>query len=248
MNIIVRPYGSSICECRPDTTWERENKDFYSPECVDELYWSPVLFARICKAGKCVGRKFVERYYDGVGFGALIYCKVGEGMTSSADHTSLLPHPLYNPVILDNQENTFTVLKEGKVIFRRNISIGSFPSTEFGKQENRGNVSRISAEGNEENISMGSFWSAESGKQGIWGNVSRISADQNELELENLASDKERIEDGICTASVLTSLRIGDLVAVELAPMELLATRGEGSVEFKAVFCENDLYDLKLVF
>ena len=64
MNIIVKPYGSGLCYCRPDTTWERENKDFYSPECVKELHWSPIIFVRISKAGKCIGGKFASRYYD----------------------------------------------------------------------------------------------------------------------------------------------------------------------------------------
>ena len=75
MNIIVKPYGSTLCYCRPDTTWERENRDFYSPECVNEICWTPVIFARISKAGKCVSGKFVERYYDGFNFGVLMYCK-----------------------------------------------------------------------------------------------------------------------------------------------------------------------------
>ena len=91
MNIIVKPYGSSLCYCRPDTTWERENKDFYSPECVKELHWAPIVFARISKAGKCIGGKFVSRYYDGYSFGVLLYCNDGPlAFTSCADHTSRL--------------------------------------------------------------------------------------------------------------------------------------------------------------
>ena len=38
MNIIIKPHGSNSCYCRPDTTWERENKDFYVPENVGTLY------------------------------------------------------------------------------------------------------------------------------------------------------------------------------------------------------------------
>ena len=84
MNISVKPYGSNLCYCRPDTTWERENKDFYSPECVNEIYWTPVVFARICKAGKCISEKFVERYYDAFNFGALMYCSIEEAIIGSA--------------------------------------------------------------------------------------------------------------------------------------------------------------------
>ena len=61
MNIVVKPYGSDLCYCRPDTTWERENRDIYSPECIDEWNAAPILFARISKAGKCISQKFISR-------------------------------------------------------------------------------------------------------------------------------------------------------------------------------------------
>ena len=38
------------------------------------------------------------------------------------------------------------------------------------------------------------------------------------------------------------------IVAVELAPVVRLASRAEGTASFKATFCENDLYDLKIIF
>ncbi len=190
MNIIVRPYGRSIHECRPDTTWERENKDYYVPDCVDEIHWAPIVFARISKAGKCIGGKFASRYYDALGFGALMYCHHGEFITSCADHTSLLPFPLYNPIVLENEKNAYIVTKDGETIFDNSIS-----------------------------------------------------HDRNDLK-----GEKEKLEEAICQASVLTSLRIGDFVAVELAPVVRLASRAEGTASFKATFCENDLYDLKIIF
>ena len=104
MNIIVKPYGSDLYYCRPDTTWERENKDFYSPECVNEIYCTPVVFARVCKAGKCVGAKFVERYYDSVGCGILLYGASENGMISFIDKSSILPMPLYNSAVLDDEK------------------------------------------------------------------------------------------------------------------------------------------------
>ncbi len=187
MNIIVKPYGSRSCHCRPDTTWERENKDFYSPECVNELHWAPILFVRVSKAGKCIGEKFASRYYDAFGFGALMY--VGDMMpclasASCADHTSLLPFPLYNPVVLENEENTYKVMKNDESIF--NIGSGSALKTE--------------------------------------------------------------IEAAICKASQLTSLRIGDFVAMELASVAPLAARPEGAASLKAVYCENELYNIELIF
>ena len=191
MNIIVKPYGSSLCYCRPDTTWERENKDFYSPECVNELHWAPIVFARICKAGKCIGGKFAPRYYDAFNFGALLYCHTSESpdiaFTSCADHTSILPAPLYNPVVMENEDNIFEVKKNGEKIFTsRDISIE--------------------------------------------------------------ASLKEVIEDAICKASRLTSLRIGDFIAVELAPVSLMAASCDGETSLKATYCENELFDIKLIY
>ena len=180
MNIIVKPYGSTLCSCRPDTTWERENKDFYSPECVNEVMWTPVVFARVSKAGKCIGNKFVGRYYDGVGCGILMYCATDEAVTSCADHTSILPMPLYNPEVLDGRKE-FVVTKNGNL----------------------------------------------SAEQGEW---------------------RHLLEDAICNASRLTSLRIGDFVAAELTPPQSLATREESEVSVKGTFCDNDIFDFKIIF
>lgn len=191
MNIITRPYGSDLCCCRPDTTWERENRDFYSPECVNAIFWVPVVFARISKAGKCIGSRFTERYYDGFNFGVLLYCSSAEDMTpeglafaSCIDHTSLLPMPLYNPVLITNEDNLFEVSSEGKAIYDHNCG---------------------------EDI-------------------------------------KSVLEDTICRASQLTSLRIGDFVAAELEQPMKLALRSEGSTALEATFCENGIISNRIIF
>ena len=187
MNIIVKPYGSSTCYCRPDTTWERENKDFYSPECVNEIYWTPVVFARISKAGKCVGKKFVERYYDGVGCGMLLYC--GTSTTSFedsasvrclsevVDRSSILPHPLFQPVVLEDDKE-FVV------------------------------------------------------------NATHII----------LSGAKDLLEESICNASQLTSLRIGDFIAVELRELQKLASKEDGTVAVKGEFCEKEIFSFNIIF
>lgn len=198
MNIIVKPYGSSLCYCRPDTTWERENKDFYSPECVNELHWAPIVFARISKAGKCISGKFASRYYDSFNFGALFYCHTTESsdiaFTSCADHTSLLPAPLYNPVVMENDVNVFEVKKNDETIF-------GFPKLAFAREG---------------------------------------APTESPL--------KEMIEDAICKASQLTTLRIGDFVAIELTPVSLLSPRSEKEASLKACYCENELFDIKVIF
>lgn len=138
MNIIVKPM-EGICTCRPDTTWERENKDIYAVPAVQAYRYTPVLFVRINKAGKCVGYRFAERYYDGFNFGMLLYGGIaretamesvpsaergcgnagaGELLWSPClDHSSILPFPLYNPVVLENDEKEFTIRKNGTILF-----------------------------------------------------------------------------------------------------------------------------------
>ena len=217
MNIIVKPYGSDLCYCRPDTTWERENKDFYSPECVNEIYWTPVVFVRVSKAGKCVGSKFVGRYYDAVGCGLLMYCS-GQAMISNGplptswappptrgwenaisdhqpirqlshivDKTSILPHPLFQPVVLED-EKEFTV------------------STKVAGTGSNAEASVI------------------------------------------LSGAKDLLEESLCKASELTSLRIGDFVAVELQDLQKLASREDGTIEVKGEFCEKEIFCFNIVF
>ena len=176
MNIIVKQYGSESCYCRPDTTWERENKDFYSPECVNEVYYAPVVFARVSKAGKCIGGKFVQRYYDGISCGVLLY----GGKISHIDKSSILPQPLYDPVVFDDDK---------------------------GFEINGSHIAQADA--------------------GEW---------------------KRLIEETICKSSELISLRIGDYVAVEVEPVQLLAERTNGEVALKGRFCENDIFDFKVIF
>ena len=186
MNISVQPYGSSRCYCRPDTTWERESKDFYSPESVNTLHWTPVAYVRISKAGKCISGKFVSRYYDGVGFGTLLY--IGDFLpdlasASCADHSSILPSPVGGPDLLESTDKTYEVFRNCEKVFGCTV-------------------------------------------EGL----------------------KEKVEEAICKASKLTTLRIGDFVAIELAPSAQICDRSEEETKIKAVFGENDLFDFKLIF
>ena len=193
MNIIVKPYGSDLCYCRPDTTWERENRDLYSPDCVNAWNWTPVIFARISKAGKCISPKFASRYYDSLNFGALLYIGGADVASGSCvDHTSILPLPLFNPVVLETEGNKFEVVKNEKPIF----------------------------------------------------SLETPGADC----LLDGSTLLQAAEAAICKASQLTSLRIGDYVAVELAPASVLAEKTEGSLSFKATFCENEIFNFKIIF
>lgn len=182
MNIIVKPQGSDLCYCRPDTTWERENRDFYVPDGVGSLYWAPVIFARISKAGKCINPKFVSRYYDAFNFGMLMYTGDDDvAFTSCADHTSILPSPIYNAVVMEGENNGYQVEKGGEVIFRTH-------------------------------------------------------------------PDRIAVEEAICRASRLTSVRIGDYVALELDEKKLLNAGKDPETYIKGTFCGNEVFGFKVIF
>lgn len=121
MNIIVKTSSGKIA-VRPDTTWEKDNEDLYPPEFVDELTYSPVLFARILKPGRSVGRKFASRYYDSVGFGVLLYPEnmldgTPEGYVQAIclDHTSFLPSPMFPPQRLGSDPEFRLFLNEEEI-------------------------------------------------------------------------------------------------------------------------------------
>ena len=131
MNITVRLHGTGTFVCRPDTTWERESRDFFFPDFVDSMWYAPVVFARISRAGKCIGRKFAGRYYDGANFGILLYpgnlLNTGkpESVASASvlDHSSILPFPLYLPDVMDAGGSGFMFRKGDEVLFSTDGSI-----------------------------------------------------------------------------------------------------------------------------
>lgn len=124
MNIpVITASGKVIV--RPDTTWERDNEDLYLPDFVNSLSWTPVFFARVSKPGRWIGPAFASRYYDGVGYGVLLYpddmldgSEEGFACASCLDKTSFLPFPLYNPITLGVEGNEFVLFRDGIEIFR----------------------------------------------------------------------------------------------------------------------------------
>ena len=242
MNIIVKPYGSSTCYCRPDTTWERENKDFYSPECVNEIYWTPVIFARISKAGKCVGKKFVERYYDGVGCGMLLYCGTSGLSVNSGDPRLLAQTPpsrgwhvtsVHQP-IQDTATTPFESSPEVKVLSEVVDKSSILPHPLFqpvvleDEKEFVVNTSPVNQ------------------------NTSNVILSTSPVILSTspviLSGAKDLLEQAICNASQLTSLRIGDFVAVELRELQKLASKEDGTVAVKGEFCEKEIFSFNIIF
>ncbi|MCR5002909.1 MAG: hypothetical protein K5984_00920 [Bacteroidales bacterium] len=123
MNIIVKTKDGGLM-VRPDTTWEKDNEDFYPPEFVQELTYTPVLFARVCKPGRSVGEQFADRYFDSIGFGILLYPEnlidgkeTGICEATMVDHTSFLTAPMYNRITLGQEGNVFRLCKNGEKIY-----------------------------------------------------------------------------------------------------------------------------------
>lgn len=122
MNILVRTYSKHTV-VRPDTTWEKDNEDFYPPEFVERLTFTPVLFARVSKPGRSIVRRFAARYYDAVNYGMLLYPEnmIGSSGESyaqaiSLDHTSFLPYPLSMPEELF-KDGALTINLNGSSIY-----------------------------------------------------------------------------------------------------------------------------------
>ncbi len=189
MNIVVQRYAHNRVYARPDTSWERENRDIFVPDHVKGYFFSPIIFVKISKAGRFISPKFASRYFESINFGILLYEEESykEGDIASAscqDHTSILPSPMYNKLTLESGENTFSLLKDKEVIFKSN------------------------------------------------------------------SASIETIEAAISLASKNISLRIGDFLAIELQTPELLANRDNGleQTSIHADFCDNSIFDFKIIF
>lgn len=120
MNIVIKTYSGHILT-RPDTTWEKESRDFYPPDFITGLSFSPVLFTRLSKPGKSVGLKFAHRYYGTFNFGVLLLPEEprddspeGFAAASCIDHTSILP---LTQLLLDQAGGKFSLFKGDELLF-----------------------------------------------------------------------------------------------------------------------------------
>ena len=84
MNIIVVKADGSFYT-RPDTTLEREPKDFYIPDDISSATARTCTYIKIIKAGKAVPKAFAHRYFDALGKGILFTC---DGSITHIDYSS----------------------------------------------------------------------------------------------------------------------------------------------------------------
>lgn len=122
MNIVILTHSGRVT-VRPDTTWEKDWEDFFVPDFVDCLTWTPVTFARVSRPGKSIGPRFAERYFENIGHGVLLYPEnlidgspEGYACASCLDHTSFLPGTLLPKSRCSGGE--FSVCRDGEEIFR----------------------------------------------------------------------------------------------------------------------------------
>ena len=99
---------------------EKFSRDYYVPEGMDRIAFSPVAFAEIVRTGKAVSEKFASRYLGKRSFGLLIYDgtildrgdMLSYAEASCLDRTSILTWPLPEKI------GGFTLEEDGNEIFR----------------------------------------------------------------------------------------------------------------------------------
>lgn len=131
MNIVV--FSQEGIHVRPDSTWERENKDLYATDGTTAYDFRPVVLAKMSRAGKCIGEKFVDRYFESVGFGLLLSPSEQTGISTAEcyDSTSRLAFPYFNKVVLnDDFANEFSIKDGDTTVFETTTSAATLKALE----------------------------------------------------------------------------------------------------------------------
>ena len=76
----------------------------------------------------------------------------------------------------------------------------------------------------------------------------KVFRNEEEIYSRDCSDVQAAIEEAICRSSEFISLRTGDIVAVELMPVQTLSERKDGDMKFSATFCENDTFGFKILY
>lgn len=187
MNILVCT-ADGLVYARPDSSWNRKSEDYYAPEFIDSLSFTPVIYAHISHAGKCIQERFAPRYYDAVGYGLLLYARpfngpAAFGASACLDGTSLLPE----------------LSEEGK-------------------------------------MQHGSF------------NIKRHSQTKDEIIFRFPEIKLETIQKAIAASTRSCLVRRGDLVCMELCPVQPLCSRQEEAFSIELASEKQIILSFKIIF
>lgn len=129
MNIAVLTSKGRVI-VRPDTTRVKDGEDVYLPEFVNDVEWSPALYARVTKSGRSVLPKFAGRYFDSYNLGILLYpadfidgSEEGYACASCLDHTSVLNLQFRDKKEAENSNNKFVININNNVLHIDNVNI-----------------------------------------------------------------------------------------------------------------------------
>lgn len=129
MNIVVKSAGGQIIT-RPDTSWNRKGEDFFVPDFVSGLHYSPVVYTRLTKPGKYIGEAFTSRYFSEAGYGILLYASDfidsspwSIAAASCLDYSSFLPQQMFEKGLPELRDNDFIVHKADSQLFSGHTDI-----------------------------------------------------------------------------------------------------------------------------
>lgn len=146
MNLIVVPFRRDGFYCRPDSTLIRSIETIYIPDHVEKIAISPVMYIKTLRAGKAISNRFVGRYIDSYGFGAIIHPTLKDGIftqevthyiENSLDFTSLIP-------LLSFPESEFATSSQHRFEITHNYQNPFSPFILPSLQEINGKISEIS--------------------------------------------------------------------------------------------------------
>ncbi|MBQ9212727.1 MAG: fumarylacetoacetate hydrolase family protein, partial [Bacteroidales bacterium] len=60
---------SPVFFLKPETALLRNHYDFYIPDFSQQIEYETEIVLKICKLGKCIDKKFANRYYDEITVG-----------------------------------------------------------------------------------------------------------------------------------------------------------------------------------
>jgi len=131
----------------PDTSINRDGKDYFCPEFADEFAVACFLYVRIAKNAKSVGERYAARYISGFGYGIrLEACNMGGNGVQYGDFLSVaLDNTAYISPLLTQEE--FVSIQPSLKI--GNTNIGAIDQSDITKvlndyQKVIANITRVS--------------------------------------------------------------------------------------------------------